>query len=218
MWLFLADSLDGWYEQQIAAGKTPAEIDAYLAQFDEYDRYDWDGDGDFNEPDGYIDHYQSLHSGEGEEAGGGELGDEAIWSHSWYANYADIGKTGPSAEYLLGGIKIGDSSYWIGDYTIQPENGGVGVFAHEYTHDLGAAGPLRHTTATTARLLDAHVLRFVAVRQLDYDLGSAPDHQGPWEKLQLGWLDYAVAEPGETAELHAGAGGVQLHAAAGAAR
>ena len=43
---------------QIAAGKTPAEIDAYLSQFDVWDRYDYDGDGNFNEPDGYIDHFQ----------------------------------------------------------------------------------------------------------------------------------------------------------------
>ena len=33
--------------------------------------------------------------------------------------------------------EIGDSDYWIGDYTIEPENGGVGVFAHEFAHDLG---------------------------------------------------------------------------------
>ena len=26
---------------------------------------------------------------------------------------------------------------WVGDYTIEPENGGVGVFAHEFGHDLG---------------------------------------------------------------------------------
>ena len=26
---------------------------------------------------------------------------------------------------------------WIGDYTIEPENGGVGVFSHEFGHDLG---------------------------------------------------------------------------------
>jgi len=26
---------------------------------------------------------------------------------------------------------------WVGDYTMQPENGGLGVFAHEYAHDLG---------------------------------------------------------------------------------
>ena len=32
---------------------------------------------------------------------------------------------------------VGGSKYWIGDYTIEPENGGVGVFAHEFGHDLG---------------------------------------------------------------------------------
>ncbi len=68
-----------------AAGKTPAEIDAYLSQFDVWDRYDWDGDGNFDEPDGYIDHMQFVHAGEGNEAGGGALGDCAIWSHSWFA-------------------------------------------------------------------------------------------------------------------------------------
>ena len=26
---------------------------------------------------------------------------------------------------------------WVGDYAIQPENGGLGVFTHEYGHDLG---------------------------------------------------------------------------------
>ena len=29
------------------------------------------------------------------------------------------------------------SGIWIGDYTIEPENGGLGVFAHEFGHDLG---------------------------------------------------------------------------------
>lgn len=50
-WAFIQDSLNAWYAGQVAAGKTTAEIDAYLAQFDEWDRYDFDGDGDFNEPD-----------------------------------------------------------------------------------------------------------------------------------------------------------------------
>ena len=30
VWYFLNDSIDGWYDSQIAAGKTPAEIDAYF--------------------------------------------------------------------------------------------------------------------------------------------------------------------------------------------
>ena len=46
------------------------------------------------------------------------------------------GSTGPGFNQL-GGIRIGNSDYWVGKYTIQPENGGVGVFVHEYGHDLG---------------------------------------------------------------------------------
>ena len=62
-------------------------LNAFLAQFDVWDRYDYDGDGNFNEPDGYIDHFQSIHAGEGEETGGGAQGTDAIWSHRWYAYY-----------------------------------------------------------------------------------------------------------------------------------
>ena len=50
----------------------------HLSQFDKVDRYDYDGDGNFNEPDGYIDHFQDIHAGEGEEAGGGAQGEDAI--------------------------------------------------------------------------------------------------------------------------------------------
>jgi immune inhibitor A len=155
------------------------------------------------EPDGYIDHYQSLHAHNGEEDGGGLLGDTAIWSHSWYANYADIGKTGPSPEFLLGGVHIGESSYWIGDYTIQPENGGVGVFTHEFTHDLGAPdlydyygenGTGFWTLMSSGSWLSDN----------DYDLGSAPNHEDAWIKLQLGWLNYVVATPGATGKITLG--------------
>jgi len=136
-WVFVDHSVDAWYDAQIAAGKSDAEINDYLSQFDVWDRYDWDGDGNFDEPDGYIDHFQSVHAGEGEETGGGAQGSDAIWSHRWYAFFNLIGVDGPSPDYLLGGVQIGDSDYWIGDYTIEPENGGVGVFTHEFGHDLG---------------------------------------------------------------------------------
>lgn len=204
VWLFLQDSLNGWYDMQVAAGKTPAQIDAYLAAFDTHDRYDWDGDGVFDEPDGYIDHFQSLHSGDGEEGGGGILGDEAIWSHSWYAYYDLIGEAGPSAEYLLGGVRIGESAYWVGDYTIQPENGGVGVFVHEFTHDLGI--PDLYDTYSGENSTGFWTLMSGGswLSEVDYDLGSAPGHLGPWEKLMLGWLDYAEAPPGATTELTLG--------------
>ena len=94
-WNYVKDTATAWYDAQKAAGKTDAEIKTYLKQFDKVDRYDSDGDGNFNEPDGYIDHFQAIHAGEGEEAGGGAQGANAIWSHRWYAYSTDAGQDRP---------------------------------------------------------------------------------------------------------------------------
>ncbi len=196
VWFFLQDTVNGWYNAQKAAGKTDAEINTYLSQFDKWDRYDYDGDGNFNEPDGYIDTFQSVHSGEGEEAGGGALGPIAIWSHSWYAYYNLIGVAGPSFN-KYGGIQIGNSDYWVGKYTIQPENGGVGVFAHEFGHDMGLPdlydtsggenGTAFWTLMSSGSWLDDG----------KDTIGNKSSHMGAWEKFQLGWLNYEVARAGQ---------------------
>jgi len=195
VWQFLIDSVDGWYNAQITAGKSPAEIEAYLSQFDVWDRYDADGDGNFNEPDGYIDHFQSLHAGEGNEAGGGVLGDSAIWSHSWYAYYTDYGVTGPEGN-LFGGIQVGDSKYWIGDYTIQPENGGVGVFTHEFSHDLGLPDLYDTADGENGTGFWTNMSSGSWLNDGTKDIGSKPGHLGVWEKFQLGWLNYELARAG----------------------
>ena len=56
-----------------------------------WDRYDYDGDGDFNEPDGYIDHFQIVHAGGDQADGDPYQGEDAIWSHRWYAFVTDAG-------------------------------------------------------------------------------------------------------------------------------
>ncbi len=192
VWFFLADSVNGWYNAQIAAGKTPAEIDEYLSQFDVWDRYDYNGNDVFDEPDGYIDTFQSVHSGLGEEEGGAPW---TIWSHSWYAHYELEGITGPDFN-KLGGIQVGDSDYWVGKYTIQPEDGGVGVFAHEYGHDLGLPdlydyygenGTGFWTLMSSGSWID----------EGKDTIGNKPSHMGAWEKFQLGWLNYEVAYAGK---------------------
>jgi immune inhibitor A len=203
VWLFLQDSVNGWYAAQKAAGKTDAEINAYLSSFDKMDRYDYNGNGNFNEPDGYIDTFQSVHSGEGEEAGGGALGSTAIWSHSWYAYSALAGITGPDFN-KLGGIQIGSSNFWVGKYTIQPENGGVGVFAHEFGHDLGL--PDLYDTAGGENGTGFWTLMSSGSWLDDGKdtIGNKPGHMGAWEKFQLGWLNYKVARVGVTSDIKLG--------------
>ena len=192
---FIKDGADAWYEAQLAAGKSAADIRAYLNGFDRWDRYDHDGDGDFAEADGYIDHYQAIHAGEGEEAGAPTW---AIWSHRWYANQAGRGKVGPSADAELGGVEIGSSGIWIGDYTTEPENGGIGVFAHEYAHDLGL--PDLYDTAGGENGTGFWTLMSSGswLGHGEGTIGTTPNHMGAWEKLQLGWLDYEAAKTGTT--------------------
>ncbi|WP_246069585.1 immune inhibitor A domain-containing protein [Humibacillus xanthopallidus] len=194
-WSYIQDTATAWYTSQKAAGKSDADIKAYLAQFDKVDRYDYDGDGNFNEPDGYIDHFQAIHAGEGEEAGGGNEGEDAIWSHRWYAYSTDAGKTGPSNN-KLGGVQLGDSGMWIGDYTTEPENGGLGVFAHEFGHDLGL--PDLYDTAGGDNSTAFWTLMSGGswLNHGTDSIGSTPGYMGAWEKLQLGWLDYKVVPHG----------------------
>ena len=185
-WALVKDAANKWVADQEAAGRSAADIGAELATFDQWDRYDYDGDGDFNEPDGYIDHFQIVHAGGDQADGDPQQGEDAIWSHRWYAYLNNT--EGPIAKF--GGTQIGDTGIWIGDYTIQPENGGRSVFAHEYGHDLGLPddydtsgggdNPNEYWTLMAQSRLGAK----------NEALGERAGDLGAWNKLQLGWLDY----------------------------
>ncbi len=191
---FIEDQADTWWTQLVAQKGSVSAANAFLAQFDQWDRYDYDGDGNFNEPDGYIDHFQSVHAGVGEETGGGAQGSDAIWSHRSYVNSIPIGSDGPTVggnPNPLGGARIGQSKYWIGDYTIEPENGGVGVFSHEFGHDLGL--PDEYDTNGNAATAENSTAWWSIMSQGSYgtqaqDLGTYPVHFSAWDKFQVGFL------------------------------
>lgn len=211
-WWFVRDSVDAWYQAQLAAGMTVAEIDDYLSQFDVWDRYDYDNDGNFDEPDGYIDHFQAVHAGEGQETGGGAQGSDAIWSHRWYVQITPIGAGGPvldnGDQVLFGGTRVGNSKYWIGDYTVEPENGAVGVFAHEYAHDLGLPDLYDTSGNICGSACENSTAFWTLMSSGSYGndgnpengIGTKPTHMGAWEKFQLGWLNYEVARAGQKSE------------------
>jgi immune inhibitor A len=194
-WYAVQDGVTAWVADQKAAGRTDAQIKSQLTQYDQWDRYDFDGDGDFNEPDGYIDHFQIVHAGEDESAGGGAQGEDAIWAHRWYAFGTDAGATGP-ADNKLGGTQIGDTGIWVGDYTIQPENGGLGVYAHEYGHDLGL--PDHYDTAGGDNSTGFWTLMSSGswLGTGRNEIGDLPGDMTAWDKLQLGWLNYDTAKAG----------------------
>ncbi|WP_065204488.1 immune inhibitor A domain-containing protein [Shewanella woodyi] len=110
---------------QAVAGMSSAE----LANYDVEDPMDLDGDGNFDEPDGNIDHVMLFHSSIGEEAGGGVMsngGKDAIWSHRFFVY------TGSNPGYTIPGTGMK-----VFGYTVQPIDAAAGVVVHEFGHDLG---------------------------------------------------------------------------------
>ncbi|MGW1345956.1 immune inhibitor A domain-containing protein [Kribbella sp. NPDC002412] len=200
-WALVRDAVNKWVADQKAAGRTTAEITAELKTFDQWDRYDFDGDGNFNEADGYIDHFQIVHSGGDQADGDPWQGEDAIWSHRWY-----VGLAGGPANNPAGGTQLGDTGMWVGDYTIQPENGGISVFAHEYGHDLG----LPDLYDTSGPAVENHVNWWSIMAQsrvgkpTDGGIGEQAADFGAWEKLQLGWLDYEIVKAGQNRTLELG--------------
>ncbi|GIU14248.1 MULTISPECIES: immune inhibitor A domain-containing protein [unclassified Shewanella] len=97
--------------------------EAELASYDIEDPFDSNNNGITNEADGIIDHVMIFHSSIGEEAGGGMLGGDAIWSHR---SFVDGGS------YRLPGTDMK-----LSGYTIQPIDAALGVCVHEFGHDLG---------------------------------------------------------------------------------
>jgi immune inhibitor A len=124
-------------EALIAAAEDP---NINLEEYDQLDPMDIDGDGDIYEPDGVIDNLMVVHAGVGEEAGGGALGGDAIWSHKSQI-YTQVGTK-------LEPWKIPGTDLAASTYMIMPEDGAAGVFAHEYGHGLGL--PDEYDTQYTA--------------------------------------------------------------------
>ncbi|MDR3034613.1 MAG: immune inhibitor A [Kitasatospora sp.] len=195
----IRDGINAWVADQKAKGQTDAQIRETLSSYDQWDRYDYNGNGNFNEPDGYLDHFQIVHAGEDQSAGGGVQGTDALWAHRSYAYANQAGKTGP-ADNKLGGTPIGETGLWVGDYTMQPENGGLGVFAHEYGHDLG----LPDLYDTTGQGVDNSVGFWSLMSSGSWlgegknEIGDMPNDLDVWSKLKLGWLNYDTAKAGQT--------------------
>ena len=119
-------------------------------------------------------------------------------------------------------IPSNPSGVCIFDYTIQPENGGLGVFAHEYGHDLGL-DDLYDTTGNTCPISGGFCENSTGFWTLmssganigDGDgpptgkngTGDAPTNMGALEKLQLGWLNFELASAGKKSEHELGPAG-----------
>ena len=182
-------TMNGHPDNPIGPGQLPIDAVAKLAEmqpdfpwadYDIEDQSDRDGDGNVHEPDGVIDHVVLVHAGEDKSGGGGEQGTYAIWAHS-----SDV----------PGGAPIPGTDLRLSNYIVQPEDSGVGVFAHEYGHDLGL--PDLYDTASGG---DSDVDFWDLMSSGSHSgpiFQSMPTHMGIWDKWVLGWVDPVEVNPGD---------------------
>ena len=145
--------------------------------------YDKDGDG-------VIDRLWIVHAGYGEEDGTTLLNrtdysEAANWSHS-----SSVSPLYPVGE----GVSAGP-------YIMMPENGGIGVFAHEYAHNLGAQDLYAYGNGDTST-------GFWALQADDwtgYPIGYQPPAPDPMHLDWWGWLKpKVISDPSQVYEVTVG--------------
>jgi immune inhibitor A len=138
--------------------------------------------------DGKIDRLWIVHAGYGEEDGADLLnrnptdpndpnrmtpdpksfyGEAAIWSHSSSITPYSV-----------------TQNIAAGPYIMMPENGGIGVFAHEYAHNLGADDLYAYGEGETS----AGFWALQADDWTGYPIGFEPPAPDPWHLDNWGWL------------------------------
>lgn len=131
-WLQAAHS-EGWYgadnctgsNHNVRADNLVREVvDAVNADNPNFVWQDYDGDGD-----GFVDNFTVIHAGVGQESGGGQQGDFAIWSHASAVDYP----TGKLACFV-GSPGCPDRDIYVLAYSMDPENIDVGVISEEFGH------------------------------------------------------------------------------------
>ncbi|QAY72497.1 M6 family metalloprotease domain-containing protein [Agromyces protaetiae] len=162
------------------AALAAAQPDFPWADYDIEDQGDRDGDGDLYEPDGVIDHVVLVHAGADKSGGGGDQGTYAIWAHS---------------SAVPGGAPIPGTDLFVSNYIVQPEDSGVGVFAHEYGHDLGLPDLYDTSNAGNADVDFWDLMNSGSHSGPIFQ--SMPTHMGLWDKWVLGWADPLVVNPGD---------------------
>jgi immune inhibitor A len=151
------------------------EMSNTIPGFD-WSNYDLDGDG-------IVDHLWIVHAGYGEEDNATLLsrtdyGEAAVWSHS-----------SSIAEYA-----IGTSGVSASPYIIMPENGGIGVFAHEFGHNIGTMDLYAYNEGETS----AGFWTLMADDWVGYPLGFQPPSLDPYHLDQQGWLEpYEISDPSQ---------------------
>lgn len=132
--------------------------------------------------DGLVDRIWIIHAGLGEEETATLLnrtsyGEGGLWSHS--------GSLSPAYQVT--------PSVAVGPYIMMPENAGIGVLAHEFGHNLGAADLYSYGEGETS----AGFWTVMADDWTGFPIGFQPAAFDPWHLDGWGWLDPVVVNEGD---------------------
>jgi len=188
-WVQITDHSEWWYGADSKTGGVGSDdlngpvwriaIDAAKAAYDKYGMaipwYDFDTDGD-----GWIDSLMVIRAGQEQEPGPSWM----IWGHSWFVNW-------PEGYEIVPGLKIGP-------YTCEAEDGTLGLFAHEYAHQLGLPDEydttyLGESPTGFLTLMSSGMWLPGPTPDGRTALGVSPAHMDVWDKYVLGWLNGATA-------------------------
>ncbi|MBT4518437.1 MAG: M6 family metalloprotease domain-containing protein [Halieaceae bacterium] len=191
---------------------------AYAAQpdfpwqdYDQWDPKDFDGDGNRDEPDGYLDHFVLIVAGKGQASCQGlyNLGEklnvnakadaffgltadeqacaDRIWPHRFTLSQ-NLGK-GPTVggqANTQGGVDIGNGM-WVLDYNMQSEYTDVATFIHEFGHSVGLPDVYARQTNNSTGSWEA----------MSGTASPQPQELSSWARMVLGWMQPCVIRPGD---------------------
>ena len=125
-----------------------------------------------NDDDGFLDALFIVHSGPGAEA---VVNDEEragyFWSHKWQINEVEYDGT------------------VISTYSIEPQDGSIGVFCHEFGHVVGLPD-LYDTDGSSEGIGEWGLMSGGGWAHKAGDpAGTSPVHMCGWAKNRLGWVD-----------------------------
>lgn len=179
-WIQLDNKHDYYYYTDYGSNATELIMDA-LKKADaniDYSKFD-------NNKDGVVDGIMVIHEGTGQESSG-NLHD--IWSHSWNLSYGGYTK----AQRTFDGVEINA-------YTIEPEmiytgptseiSSTIGVFCHEFTHNLGAPDFYDSDGASSGgEFYGTSAWDLMAEGSWNGNYGDRPAAINPYQRYLFGWL------------------------------
>lgn len=178
-------------------------------EFDVWDPQDYDGDNNYAEADGYIDHFVLVYAGKAQSSCQGlfNLGQkftfdapadlfqqlepaeqecaQRIWPHRF--SLTKNNGRGPEVEGFInrrGGVPLKEG-LWVYDYNMQSEYTEVSTFIHEFGHSLGL--PDIYAAQTNNSTASWEVMSSTA--------SPVPQEMSAWSRLMLGWLEPCVITP-----------------------